>query len=69
MATATRAFVAGFLAAMRMCEAGNKTELKGRLATKKEARKLPSLPPTNNRALETYLAVPTFIRQGRAIER
>ena len=66
MATATRAFVAGFLAAMKMCEAKNKADLKGRIVTKKE-RKLPSLPPTNDRALETYLAVPTFIRQGRNI--
>lgn len=67
MATATRAFVAGFLAAMRMCEAKNNKELTFGRPTTQKSGKITTLPPTNNRTLETYLAVPTFIRQGRAI--
>jgi len=67
MATATRAFVAGFLAAMRMYETRNMKESSTRNQIKMAKGKSSSLPPANDKALEIYLAVPTFIRQGRAI--
>ncbi|MFC1513250.1 hypothetical protein ACFL5J_02255 [Thermodesulfobacteriota bacterium] len=65
MATATRAFVAGFLAALKMYEAGNTKKIKNSRPLTPQRR---TLPPMSDRAMESYLAIPTFIRQGRLIK-
>lgn len=66
MATTARAFMAGFMAAMKIYDAANNREMANQLAPAAEGKKN-ALPPAGDRALENYLAIPTFIRQGRAI--
>ena len=66
MATTARAFMAGFMAAMKIYNAAHNQEMAERLTSAPEGKKN-ALPPAGDRALENYLAIPTFIRQGRTI--
>ncbi|MDH5297898.1 MAG: hypothetical protein OEV91_02665 [Desulfobulbaceae bacterium] len=66
MAKAGRAFVAGFLAASRLYEK-ERAAKNGKGSTPPLPRR-PESPP-ENRALESYLATPAFIRHGVRLSR
>lgn len=66
MATTARAFMAGFMAAMRIYDTAHTREMADRLDPAAEDKKN-ALPAAGGRALENYLSIPTFIRQGRMI--
>ncbi len=68
MATTQRAFIAGFMAATRLYET-EPQQATAQESTPRPKRQAPR-PETvrqGGRALESYLTIPTFIRQGRAI--
>jgi len=66
MASREQGFMAGFLAASRILTTVGDAH---RLVAKAECEVVLPTPRQQARALENYLAIPTFIRQGRHIKR
>jgi len=67
MATTERAFMAGFMAALKMYETEDWQEVEQRPGRSARPHPGPEQERLGTRALESYLAIPTFIRRGRVI--